>query len=302
MNSWRSSSHFCPVLVRKSIAFSHSGIVSSTSRANACRCRTSAVRISRSLGSVCAPKLSMTASAAVSSVKSVAMAPRLRPRSGAGLPPVAVRFSVRTAAGFTPRAARSAPAPTSTPASGIFQIGSRRRSSADQADGPDSLIAARAEILIRRRAALNIRNASGSSMNTAEATLPQMSRVPGSRITSNQASQHSSVAVISRKAIAIWRPRQSAQPVAANAEQLDDVEPDPGAAPVVGVEGAVQGEREHDDPRGQGGAGDDREQRRRPGGGGRRTGQAWDPGSRRRPACEPAGAGRPRSCRADLTL
>ena len=53
-------------------------------------------------------------------------------------------------------------------------------------------------------------------MNTAEARLPQMAPVPESRITSNQASQHSSVAVISRKAIAIWRPRQSAHPVAAN--------------------------------------------------------------------------------------
>ena len=105
---------------------------------------------------------------------------------------------------------------TSTPASGIFQIGICRRSSADQAERPDSLTAARAEILIRRRAALNMRNASGSSMNTAEATLPQMSRVPESRITSNQASQQSSVPVISRKAITIWRPRQNAQPVAAN--------------------------------------------------------------------------------------
>ena len=74
MNSWRSSSHRCPTRVRNSIPRSHSGMVSSTSRANACRCRTRLVRISRSRGSVSGPKLSMTAFAAVSSVKSVAMA------------------------------------------------------------------------------------------------------------------------------------------------------------------------------------------------------------------------------------
>jgi hypothetical protein len=79
MNSCRSSSLLCPVLVRKSTAFSHSGIVSSTSRANACRCLTSETRISRSRGSVPGAKDSMTASAAVSSVKSVAMAMRLSP-------------------------------------------------------------------------------------------------------------------------------------------------------------------------------------------------------------------------------
>ncbi len=62
-------------------------------------------------------------------------------------------------------------------------------------------------------------------MNTAEAMLTQMSGVPESSITSNQASQHSSVAVTSRQAMTIWRPRQNAQPVAANASRTEEVEP-----------------------------------------------------------------------------
>ena len=70
---------------------------------------------------------------------------------------------------------------------------------------------------MRRRAALNMRNAIGSSTMTAEAMLIHMPLVPRSRITSNHASQHSSVAVTSRQAMTIWRPRQNAQPVAANA-------------------------------------------------------------------------------------
>jgi hypothetical protein len=81
---------------------------------------------------------------------------------------------------------------------------------------PPAPTAARADIRIRRRAALSIRNASGNSTTTAEATLSHMSSVRRSRITSNQASQHSSVAVTNRPAIAIWRPRQKAQPVSAN--------------------------------------------------------------------------------------
>lgn len=78
-------------------------------------------------------------------------------------------------------------------------------------------MAARADIRSSRRAALNSRNASGSSMKAAEAMLSHMSSVRRSRITSNQASQHSSVAVISRQPITICRPRQNAQPVTANA-------------------------------------------------------------------------------------
>ncbi len=41
MNSWRTSSHFCPTAVRKRIASNHSASVSFVSRANACRCRVS---------------------------------------------------------------------------------------------------------------------------------------------------------------------------------------------------------------------------------------------------------------------
>jgi hypothetical protein len=70
---------------------------------------------------------------------------------------------------------------------------------------------------MRRRAALNMRKAIGSSMTTAEAMLIHMPLVPRSRITSNHASQHNSDAVTSRQAITIWRPRQNAQPVAAKA-------------------------------------------------------------------------------------
>jgi hypothetical protein len=62
-----------------------------------------------------------------------------------------------------------------------------------------------------------MKNASGNSTISAEATLPQMSDVPASRTTSNHASQHSRVPVTSRQAMTIWRPRQNAQPVAANA-------------------------------------------------------------------------------------
>jgi hypothetical protein len=64
---------------------------------------------------------------------------------------------------------------------------------------------------------LNIRNASGNSTTTAEATLSHTSELPASRTTSNHASQHSSVPVTIRQAMTIWRPRQNAQPVAANA-------------------------------------------------------------------------------------
>src|SRR5271166_973773 len=74
MNSCRSSSHFWPVAVRKSIARSHSAMVGSVSLTNACRCLTRLLSSSRSRGSWVFAKLSTTASAAVSSVKSVAMA------------------------------------------------------------------------------------------------------------------------------------------------------------------------------------------------------------------------------------
>ena len=74
MNSCRSSSHFWPVAVRKSIARSHSAMVGSVSLTNACRCLTRLLSSSRSRGSWVFAKLSTTALAAVSSVKSVAMA------------------------------------------------------------------------------------------------------------------------------------------------------------------------------------------------------------------------------------
>ena len=51
MNSCRSSSHFWPVAVRKSIARSHSAMVGSVSLTNACRCLTRLVSSSRSRGS-----------------------------------------------------------------------------------------------------------------------------------------------------------------------------------------------------------------------------------------------------------
>jgi len=66
-----------------------------------------------------------------------------------------------------------------------------------------------------RRAAANMRKAIGSSTTTADATLCHCPLLPRSRITSNQASQHSSVPVTSKQAITIWRCRQNAQPVAA---------------------------------------------------------------------------------------
>ena len=70
---------------------------------------------------------------------------------------------------------------------------------------------------MRRRAALNIRKASGNSTMTADATLSHTSDVPASRRTSNQASQTSSVPVTIRQTMTTWRPRQNAHPVAANA-------------------------------------------------------------------------------------
>src|SRR5271165_4778298 len=92
MNSCRSSSHFWPVAVRNSMARSHSAMVGSVWMTNACRCLTRLSSSSRSRGSGVWAKLSMTASAAVSSVKSVAMADRL----SRGAPAVLTR-------GATPR-------------------------------------------------------------------------------------------------------------------------------------------------------------------------------------------------------
>ena len=105
------------------------------------------------------------------------------------------------------------------PKSEIFHSGGSASCgrSSQSLESPDSRTATRADSRIRRRAALNMRNASGSSTISAEATLPQMSDVPASRTTSNHASQHSSVPVTSKQAMTIWRPRQNAQPVAANA-------------------------------------------------------------------------------------
>ena len=156
-----------------------------------------------------------------------------------------------------------------------------------------------ADSLIRRRAALNIRNAIGSSTNTAEATLSQTSDVPRSSTTSNQASQHSSVPVTSRQAMTIWRPRQNAQPVAANASSRMRSKPDPGALPVLGVEGAVQGKNQHDDPGDQHGAGRDRDEDTK-----RRLRVRYIPrgaaDSRRRPGSAPACAALPGSSAAGL--
>ena len=84
MNSCRSESHFWPVAVRKSMARCHSAIVGSVSLTKACRCLTKLLSNSRSRGSAVAAKLSTTALAAVSSVKSVAMTARVSPGPGAG--------------------------------------------------------------------------------------------------------------------------------------------------------------------------------------------------------------------------
>jgi len=98
----------------------------------------------------------------------------------------------------------------------------RDESGSRHSDGSGSLTppahtAARADIRIRRRAALSIMNASGSSTRSAEAMLGHMSSVRRSRITSNQASQQSIVAVITRPAITTCLPRHRAQPVNPNA-------------------------------------------------------------------------------------
>ena len=84
MNSCRSRSHFWPVAVRNSMAWSHSAIVGSVSRTKACRCLTRLLSSSRSRGSGVAAKLSTTASAAVSSVKPVGMTARVSPGPAAG--------------------------------------------------------------------------------------------------------------------------------------------------------------------------------------------------------------------------
>src|SRR5580700_1334957 len=67
------------------MARSHSAIVGSVSLTKACRCLTRLLSSSRSRGSGVSAKLSMTASVAVSSVKSVAMADRVSPRPSAAL-------------------------------------------------------------------------------------------------------------------------------------------------------------------------------------------------------------------------
>ena len=68
-----------------------------------------------------------------------------------------------------------------------------------------------------RRAALNMRNAIGSSTTAAVSRLSHSPLVLRSRITSNQASLQRSAPVTSRQAMTIWRPRQNAQPVTAKA-------------------------------------------------------------------------------------
>src|SRR5438094_3486361 len=65
MNSWRLSSHFCPTAVRNLMPSNHSSSLSCTSRANACRCFTAAVMISRKRGFF-APRWKRSTTAAVS--------------------------------------------------------------------------------------------------------------------------------------------------------------------------------------------------------------------------------------------
>src|ERR1700686_3944145 len=64
MNSWRIGEHFCPTAVRKPIPVSHSSGVRSTSRANACKCRTAASMISLRRGfsveDICSSTASVT--------------------------------------------------------------------------------------------------------------------------------------------------------------------------------------------------------------------------------------------------
>ena len=70
MNSWRLSSHFWPVSVRKRIAAIHSSMVGSTSRTTACRWVTTEVMISFSRASLQPDMRSRTAAVAVCSLKS----------------------------------------------------------------------------------------------------------------------------------------------------------------------------------------------------------------------------------------
>src|SRR6185369_14739996 len=66
MNSGRRSVEICPVSVRKRIPASHSSGVRSTSRANACRCFTSEVMISRRRGSLAFANAATTSSVSLS--------------------------------------------------------------------------------------------------------------------------------------------------------------------------------------------------------------------------------------------
>ena len=69
---------------------------------------------------------------------------------------------------------------------------------------------------ISRRAPITASAASGSSTQSAISRLTRNPLVRTSRVTSNQASQHSSVARITRQMITSWRCRQAAQAVTAN--------------------------------------------------------------------------------------
>jgi hypothetical protein len=68
MNSWRLSSHICPVRVRKSIAVAHSACVGSISRTKAWACFTSACITCLSRGSGISLQRSRTTSVRVFSV------------------------------------------------------------------------------------------------------------------------------------------------------------------------------------------------------------------------------------------
>ncbi len=160
---------------------------------------------------------------------------------------MAVRFSLRTAAGFTfAGCALRTGADLDPGRAGSSRAAAAGRSSADQAaESPD--LAHRGQGGDPDQAAGRVEH------EERERQLDEQRRgdaapdvgVPESRITSNQASQHSRVAGDrAGRRSTIWRPRQNAQPVGGERAELDEVEPDPGALPVVGVEGTVQGERQ----------------------------------------------------------
>ena len=94
--------------------------------------------------------------------------------------------------------------------SGIFHSGGTRPGR--PARRPTVLMFSR----MRRRAPITASAASGSSTHSAISTLTRKSLVRRSRVTSNQASQHSRVASTTRQMMTSWRCRQPAHAVIAN--------------------------------------------------------------------------------------